>query len=60
MIDELIQEMTMTCQVCGGSGIKSRYDEDDDAKCTDCNGTGVIISPDGEKLRQIILKGEIL
>jgi len=58
MIEKLIEEMIETCSKCGGSGIDyhSKYEP---VECDNCLGEGKVLSSDGEKLRYLILKGEL-
>ena len=55
MIKELIEEIFIECFVCLGKG--SIYV--DEEECENCLGEGKVLSDDGEKLRHLILKGEL-
>ena len=60
IIEELIEEMHTNCPHCQGTGLKidkeGEYSED---ACELCDGKTVILSYDGERLRHLILKGEL-
>ena len=64
MIEELINEMTEDCNICYEGYIYNPKDTTDNSdepeKCPSCDGKGKAISYEGEKLRHLILKGELL
>ncbi len=67
MIEKLIEEMHSPCHYCQGSGVNIYVDEEGQTtsatsiqgECEQCNGSGKILSYEGEKLRHLILKGEL-
>ena len=63
MIKELIEEMHTKCPYCDGTGMKlddeGQYIEGSEDLCDQCNREHKILSYEGEKLRHLILKGEL-
>ena len=63
MIDKLIKEMHTECHYCDGTGIElddeRQYELGSEGLCHQCNGSGKGLSWDGEKLRHLILNGEL-
>ena len=59
MINKLIEEMFTPCHTCQGTG--RDYDEDtwdfSEDDCPSCDGTGEVMSYNGEKLSYIIEHG---
>lgn len=59
LIDKLIKEMLDDCPICQGSGVNIEKDDNPPEEvCDYCDG-GKTLSYEGEKLRQLILKGRL-
>ena len=63
MIKELIEEMHTKCPYCDGTGMKldseGQYIEGSEDLCDQCNEENKVLSHEGNKLRYLILKGEL-
>ena len=61
VIEKLIDEMVVDCDVCHEGYIYNSkdYDLDEPKECPHCDGKGKTISWEGEKLRHLILRGEL-